>query len=318
MGNLPTSRVNSGRPFAQAGVDYTGPFSIKISRNKTGKAYLAVFVCMATKATHLEVVSDLSASAFINVLKRFIARRGKSYHIYSDNGRNFVGAKNELNELSKFFQDDQVKDKILEFTSEKLIKWTFIPPYSQHVGGLWESTVKTAKSHLKVVISQTSLTFEELTTIFAQIEAILNSRPITPVSTDPSDLNALTPGHFIIGAPLTAIPEPDLENGPLNRLSRFQLLTRLVQGFCKRWSREYVTQLQARHKWKEVRLNPNLKAGALVLIRDDNASPLQWKLGRIIQMFEGSDGLIRTVEFKTPLGVTQRAVQKICVLPFED
>lgn len=128
---------------------------------------------------------------------------------------------------------------------------------------------KAAKSHLKAVTSQTSLTFEELTTIFAQIEAILNSRPITPVSTDPLDLNALTPGHFLIGAPLTAIPEPDLEDIPLNRLSRFQLLSRLVQGFWKRWSREYVTQLQARYKWKEVQPNPYLKIGALVLIRDD-------------------------------------------------
>ncbi|XP_018362820.1 PREDICTED: uncharacterized protein LOC108761001 [Trachymyrmex cornetzi] len=196
MGNLPASRVNPGRPFAQAGVDYAGPFSIKISRNKTGKAYLAVFVCMATKATHLEVVSDLSASAFINALKRFIARRDTSH--------------------------------------------------------------------------------------------IEDSRPITPVSTDPSDLNALMPGHFIIGAPLTAIPEPDLENGPLNRTNGRK------------------------------RSNPNLKVGALVLIRDDNAPPLQWKLGRIIQMFEGSDGLIRTVELETPLGVTQRAVQKICVLTLED
>lgn len=157
------------------------------------------------------------------------------------------------------------------------------------------------------------MTFEELTTIFTQIEAILNSRPLTSVSTDSSDLNALTPGHFLTGAPLTVIPEPDLEENPLNCLSRFQLLPRIVQGFWRRWSKEYVTQLQARHKWKEVRHNPHLKIGALVLIRDDNAPPLQWRLGRITKMFEGSDGLVRTVELKTALGLTQRATQKICV-----
>ncbi|XP_024875383.1 uncharacterized protein LOC112456855, partial [Temnothorax curvispinosus] len=202
-------------------------------------------------------------------------------NLHADNGRNFVGAKNELNNLAKFLQSESVKSKILEFTAEQMIEWTFIPPYSPHVGELWEAAVKSAKSHLKAVIRPTSLTFEELTTVFAQIEAILNSRPLTPVSADPSDLTALKPGHFLVGAPLTAIPEPDLDEVPLNRLSRFQLLSSFVQGFWKRWMREYVTQLQSRQKWKETLPNPHLKIGALVLLRDDNAPPLQWRLGRI-------------------------------------
>lgn len=226
----------------------------------------------------LEVVSDLSTVAFINTLKRFVARRGKSSHLYSDNGRNFVGARNELNEWINFIQSKQLKNKVLEFTAEQSIEWIFIPPYSPHVGGIWESAVKSAKSHLKAVVNQTSLTFKELTTIFTQIEAILNSRPITPVSTDPSDLSALTPGHFLVGTPLTAIPEPNLEEIQLNRLSRYQLLSSMLQGFWKRWSREYVANLQTRQKWKESKENPHLKIGALVLLRDDNAPPLQWRL----------------------------------------
>ncbi|XP_018373016.1 PREDICTED: uncharacterized protein LOC108767569 [Trachymyrmex cornetzi] len=317
MGNLPAVRVNPGRPFNHTGIDYAGPFTIKISRNKSGKAYLAVFVCLATKAVHLEVVSDLSTVAFINTLKRFVARRGKSSHLYSDNGRNFIGARNELNEWVRFIQSEQLKNEVLEFTAEQSIRWKFIPPYSPHVGGIWESAVKAAKSHMKAVMNQNSLTFEELTTIFTQIEAILNSRPITPVSTDPSDLSALTPGHFLVGAPLTAIPEPNIEQIHLNRLSRFQLLSSIIQGFWKRWSREYVSNLQVRQKWKERKENPNLKIGALVLLRDDNAPPLQWRLGRITELIKGQDGLVRMVELKTQLGLTQRAIQRISVLPLE-
>ncbi|XP_018368806.1 PREDICTED: uncharacterized protein LOC108764899 [Trachymyrmex cornetzi] len=317
MGNLPAVRVNPGRPFNHMGVDYAGPFTIKISRNKSGKVYLAVFVCLATKAVHLEVVSDLSTVAFINTLKRFVARRGKSSHLYSDNGRNFVGARNEMNEWVRFIQSELLKNEVLEFTAEQSIRWTFIPPYSPHVGGIWESAVKVAKSHMKAVMNQNSLTFEELPTIFTQIEAILISRPITPVSTDPSDLSTLMPGHFLVGAPLTAIPEPNLEQIHLNRLSRFQLLSSIIQGFWKRWSREYVSNLQVRQKWKERKENPNLKIGALVLLRDDNAPPLQWRLGRIIELIKGQDGLVRMVELKTQLGLTQRAIQRISVLPLE-
>lgn len=111
-----------------------------------------MFVCLATKATHFEVVSDLSTVAFINTLKRFTARRDKSCHLYSDNGRNFVGANNELNELANFLKHEQLKIKVLDFTAEQSIKWTFIPPYSPHVGGLWESAVKAAKAYLKIII----------------------------------------------------------------------------------------------------------------------------------------------------------------------
>ncbi|XP_071646576.1 uncharacterized protein [Temnothorax longispinosus] len=225
-------------------------------------------------------VEELTAAN--TALVKMAQRQAFAQEIWDkDNGRNFVGAKNELNNRAKFLQSESVKSKILEFTAEQMIEWTFIPPYSPHVRELWEAAVKSAKSHLKAVIKPTSLTFEELTTVFAQIEAILNSRPLTPVSADPSDLTALTPGHFLVGAPITAIPEPDLDEVPLNRLSRFQLLSSFVQGFWKRWMREYVTQLQSRQKWKETLPNPHLKIGALVLLRDDNAPPLQWRLGRI-------------------------------------
>lgn len=103
MGSLPACRVTLARPFVNTGVDYAGPFNIKISRNKNGKAYLSIFVCLATKAVHFELVSDLSAASFLNTIKRFIARRGKCLNLYSDNSTTFVGANNQLLKLKQFF-----------------------------------------------------------------------------------------------------------------------------------------------------------------------------------------------------------------------
>ncbi|XP_011858773.1 PREDICTED: uncharacterized protein LOC105556299, partial [Vollenhovia emeryi] len=261
MGDLPSVRVQPSRAFLNVGVDYGGPFNIKISRNKTNKAYLCLFVCLATRAIHLELVSDLSTSAFLNALKRFIARRGKCINIYSDNGSNFKGANNELKELANLLLTDAHQRCILEYSADNFVKWHFIPPHAPHMGGIWEAGIKSAKTHLKRILGNALLTFEEFYTLTTEIEACLNSRPMSPMSHDPSDLSALSPGHFLIGAPLTSIPEPDLSELASNRLTRYQLLAKLQQHFWKRWSREYLTQFQARTKWKEERANKALQVG---------------------------------------------------------
>ena len=116
--------------------------------------------------------------------------------------------------------------------------------------GLWEAAVKSAKKHLERVVGGTKLTFEKLQALFVQIEAVLNSRPLTPISTDATDLSYLTPGHFLIGAPMTAVPSPSLEHLQIGTLSRWQLIQKIQNHFWRRWSREYLTQLQTRTKWK--------------------------------------------------------------------
>ncbi|RLU26233.1 hypothetical protein DMN91_000026 [Ooceraea biroi] len=153
------------------------------------------------------------------------------------------------------------------------IEWSFIPPYSPHLGGLWEAGVKSCKYHLKRAMGNTLFTFEELTTLLVQIEACLNSRPLSPLSSDPSDLQPLTPGHFIVGGPLTGLPETDLSELKINRLNRWEMIQRAVQDFWKRWADEYVANLQSRVKWKTEQ--KNLKINDLVLLREDNLPPLK-------------------------------------------
>lgn len=196
------------------------------------------------------MVSDLSTDAFIGALKRFISRRGRCQNIYSDNATNFVGAKNQLAELQQTIYSEDNQEKIVTECSNKGINFNFIPPRAPHFGGLWEAAVKSAKHLLLRSVSTASLTYEELETVVVEVEGILNSRPLTPMSNDPADLTALTPGHFLIGEALTAQVDKRSENTKCNLLSHWKLVGQLKAEFWKRWSNEYLTDLQQRHKWK--------------------------------------------------------------------
>ena len=252
MGDLPQARVSYSRPFLDVGVDYCGPLYIKErrfrNRNKL-KVYVAIFVCMGTKAVHLELVSDLTTEAFIASLKRFFSRRGISRTIHSDNATNFVGASRELAELYNLFESDEHKKTVNKFLIQQKVTWNFIPPRSPHFGGLWEAAVKSSKHHLFRTVGDTLLTFEQLETFIIEIEGILNSRPISPMSPDPNDLQPLTPGHFLIGGPLMSFPQMDLTDINSNRLSSWQHAQKLRQHFWKRWQKEYLHQLTVRSKW---------------------------------------------------------------------
>ncbi|KMQ86241.1 hypothetical protein RF55_14823 [Lasius niger] len=319
MGELPSHRVHPSRPFSICGVDYGGPLYIREGRRrnaKTVKAYIAIFVCFSTKAVHIELVSDMSSETFINALKRFMARRGKVSHIYSDNGTNFVGASKELQELYNLLKDEQHKLHLEKFLSEDNITWHFIPPNAPNFGGLWEAAIKSTKTHLKRITGQTSLNYEEMYTLLAQIEAILNSRPITAMSSDPNDLSFLTPGHFLIGDSLNTTAEPDITRVQQNRLSRWQHVEQMRQHFWNRWSTEYLNQLQQRTKWK-VSGGRQLLPGCLVLVQQRGLTPLQWILGRVIKVHPGADGIARTATIRTSKGVLDRPLTKLCILPLE-
>lgn len=312
MSDLPKERITPARAFINSGVDYCGPFTIRdrLTRNyKPIKAYICLFVCLATKAIHLELVSDLSTNAFLAAFRRFTARRGKCVNLYSDNATNFTGADSVLR---KFV--DQHKHSFQTELSMEGIHWHFIPPRAPHFGGLWEAGVKSCKHHIKRVLGNAILSFEEFATVLAQIEACLNSRPLHPLSTDPNDPNALTPSHFLIGENITAVPDSNYLEVNENRLSRFQRLQKLLQHFWQRWSQEYLAELQTRTKWKQ-RHNELLQPGILVLIKEENAPPLKWLLGRIIEVHKGEDGVVRVVTLKTAHGLFKRPASKLCVIP---
>ncbi|XP_070069897.1 uncharacterized protein [Drosophila takahashii] len=269
----------------------------KLRGKRPDKAYTAVFCCFATKAVHLELVSDLTTDAFLGALRRFLSRCGRCQTIHCDNATNFVGANNKLKALEEAIFTDKAQAQIIHHCNQRQVDFKFIPPRAPSFGGLWEAAVKSAKRLLVSVTATASLTFEELNTVIVEVEAILNSRPITPMSSDPTDVSALTPGHFLIGEPLTAPPDVNLSPNNKTLVKRWELVSRLKHPFWKQWSMEYLQELQMRNKWKT--MSQNVKEGLLVLIKEDNLPVMSWPMGKIVKTYPGRDNYVRVVDVKT-------------------
>lgn len=181
------------------------------------------------------------------------------------------------------------------------------------MGGKWEALIKSIKYHLHRTIGETKLTYEEASTLLTQIEAILNSRPLEPLSDDPTDLLTLTPGHFLIGTPLQALPEPCLTELSTTRLSKWQFIQQRVQQFWKQWSTQYLQRQQSISKWYHT--NNKIQIGSLVLISDERTPPGRWPLARITELLPGSDQLTRVVKVKTATTTLVRPLSKLIILP---
>ncbi|XP_055527342.1 uncharacterized protein LOC129719960 [Wyeomyia smithii] len=236
MAELPASRVTVARAFSTTGVDYFGPVHIRPGYRRTAeKAYVSVFVCFVTKAVHLELVGNQSTACFIQALRRFVARRGLCSTLHSDNGTNFVGARNQLKDLMANLRSKQHHEDVARECAKLNIQWHFIPPGAPHFGGLWEAAVRSSKYHLLRVLGETPVYFEDMLTTLAQVEACLNFRPLTQLTDRPNDLKPLTPGHFLVGGSLQAVLDNNFVDIPTNRLHHWQAVQKKVQEFWKRW-----------------------------------------------------------------------------------
>lgn len=318
QGQLPKDRFAFIHAFLYSGVDCAGPVLIKsgTSRNAPSqKAFIVLFICLATKAIHLELATSMSTESFLAAIDRFFSTRGLSNKMYSDNGSNFIGAAREFRELQELLNSEDHKTKIETHCSNKFVEWKFIPPRAPQFGGIWESAVKLTKYHLARVLGNSLLTFEEYYTVLKKVEAILNSRPLTPESDDPTDLRVLTPGHFLIGRPLISKPEENIAEVPMYRLTRLRRLQSYSQQMWKRFSDEYVHQLQQMSKNFKHQITIN--KGDMVLLKDESPSTLDWVVGRITNTYPGKDGIVRVVDVKTAKGEFRRPVTKIAKLPLE-
>jgi hypothetical protein len=202
--------------------------------------------------------------------------------------------------------------RVQDFLTSEGCEWKFIPPHSPHFGGLWEAAVKSMRYHLQRTLGSHIVTYEEFSTLPAEKEACLNSRPLCALSDDPFNPTYLSPGHFLIGEPLTQLPAADY-TVKFNRLSRWQTYQQQFQQFWQRWSSDYLQSLQQRKRWQMT--PPNLKIGDLILLREDNMTPLQWPTGVITDTHAGKDGIVRVVTLRTPKGTFKRPTTKICPLP---
>lgn len=305
MGDLPKERVTISRPFTTTGVDFAGPFDCRLiaTRSKTTKIYLALFICFTTRAIHLELVFSLTSEDFLKSLKRFTNRRGLPNLMWSDRGTNFKGAAGYL---------DLQHDTIQSAVAKEGINWKFLLAKTPHRGGFWEAGVKAAKKPLLRQLKGVILNYDEYATLFTEIEGILNSRPLCYRTYGTSETEIITPGHFLIGDYMKAVPEPEDGQYKLKLSRRYHELKNRINQFFRVWSKDYMNQLQQRSKWLDAQ--PNLEVDQVVLLKDDETKPYEWPLARITKVFP-VDGVVRTVEVFSKGKTSKKAVNFIIPLP---
>lgn len=308
MADLPKVRVTPYEPpFTSTGIDYFGPLHVKRGRG-TAKRYGCIFVCMTTRAIHLELAQSLETDAFIMVLRRFLNTRGDVKELRSDNGTNFVGAERELRASIKEWNHKQIEEEL----QQRDCKWVFHPPGASHMSGVWERLIRSAKRAMKAILGEKTVDEEVLRTVLSEAQAITNSRPLCPNSDDPRDIEAITPNHLLLQRAVTTIPPGCFDDSDLVSRKKWRQSQILAEHYWNRWLKEYLPTLQQRQKWHVPRRN--LETNDLVLVADGNVKRGDWPLGRVMQVFQGRDGHVRSAEIKTKSTVLHRPITKLCLL----
>ena len=308
MADLPDERVVPDMaPFTKVGVDYFGPIEVKRGRSLL-KRYGVIFTCLTSRAVHLEVAHSLDTDSCINALRRFICRRGPVSNLRSDNGTNFIGANKELKQSLAALNNAKIQDALIQDG----IKWSFNTPSASHQGGVWERLIRSVRSILTSVLGQQILDDEGLQTLFCEVEAILNDRPLTKVSDDPNDLEALTPNHILLLKGKPIFPPGLFEKSDLYIRRKWKQVQYIAGLFWKRWTAEYLLVMQERQRWAAPRRN--FSPGDIVIVADPTAPRGSWKMGRVLSTKSDSKGLVRSVCIQTKTSVLERPVTKICLL----
>jgi len=324
MADLPADRVYPSPPFTYTGLDCFGPFYTKQGR-KECKRYGLLFTCLSSRAIHIEMLEDLSTDSFINGLRCFIAIRGAVRQIKSDQGTNFVGAKNEfekcLSELDK--------DRIATFLAKNQCDFQMNVPNASHRGGVWERQIRTVRSVLSSVLAQAAgrLDDSSLRTMFYEAMSIVNNRPLTiETINDPKGVEPLTPNHLLTMKEAVPLPPPGkFVREDLYARKRWRRVQYLTEQFWHRWRKEYLTSLSLRQQWHAPRRN--VSVGDVVMIKEDNIPRNEWKLAKVVVANEDDDGLVRKVRIQMgqrdlgkkgerlkQVSFLERPVQKLVVL----
>ncbi|KAK3736377.1 hypothetical protein QZH41_006148 [Actinostola sp. cb2023] len=308
MADLPQLRVTPQTPpFYYTACDYFGPFTVKIQRNKTAKHYGVIFTCLNTRAVHLEMAVDCSSMEFLQVLRRFFSLRGYPHTILSDNGTQMVGAARELREMIEGWDVNELR----EFCAERSIEWKFTTPAAPHQNGCAEALVKSCKGALKTAIGDQVLTPFELYTCLLEVGNLVNQRPIGRTPNDPDDGSYLCPNDLLLGRASAEVPQGPFKDTK-NPRRRVEFIQKIVESFWKRWLRDVLPTLVPRKKWRNERRD--VKVNDIVTVADSNAVRGNWKVGRILEVYPGSDGRVRNVKVKTTDGVYIRPITKVAVI----
>ncbi|XP_078346298.1 uncharacterized protein LOC144631679 [Oculina patagonica] len=297
MGNLPLERLKPSPPWHNTAIDLFGPFKIRdeVKKRTTGKCYGVLFNCMSTRAVHVDLAPDYSTEKFLLVLRRFVSLRGYPAKLYSDNGPQLVAANQELQMMTKSWNWQDLN----EFGVTEGFQWEFIPADAPWQNGISEALIKSIKRAITLAIGENVLTFSELQTICFEAANLVNERPIGRHPTTTDDGAYLCPNDLLLGRSTPRVPSGPFRESA-NPRHRFEFVQNIVNGFWKRWTRDFFPSLLVRQKWHTS--HRNVKVGDIVLIQDSNQIRGNWKLGRVTKAHESKDGKVRKVEvqYKNP------------------
>ncbi|XP_051806692.1 uncharacterized protein LOC127534752 [Acanthochromis polyacanthus] len=312
MSDLPQDRLSPEPPFTHVGLDIFGPWTVIARRTRGGhaenKRWAIMFTCLSTRAVHIEVIESMTTASFINALRRFAAIRGPVKTLRSDRGTNFIGACKELS----FNTDDS---DLKTYLQNNKCTWTFNPPHSSHRGGVWERMIGVARRILDALLlkKKTSLlTHEGLITLMAEVTAVMNSRPLVPISSDPEEPTVLTPSMLLthkvesLSAPVGDFDANDLSS------KHWRKVQGLADAFWRRWRLEYLATLQPRRKRHAVKRD--LQEGDVVLLKDAQAKRTDWSTGLVVKTIPSQDGRVRKVEVK----VVRQGTPKVYLRPISE
>ncbi|XP_075156642.1 uncharacterized protein LOC142229926 [Haematobia irritans] len=260
------------------------------------------------RAVHIELVSTLNTSSCIMAIRNFICRRGTPRELFSDNGTNFVGAERELRQAIKEIDTNEL---IRSFTSATM-KWNFNSPSSPHMGGAWERLVRSVKTVLYKILPERCPSEEVLRSMMAEVENIINSRPLTYIPIDGENKEALTPNHLLLGSSNGLKPLASYDDAGVVLRQSWLSSQQVAEQFWRRWVSEYLSTLTCRTKWFE-KAKP-LEVGDLVVVVDPSNPRNVWPRGKVIEIFKASDGQVRRAKVLTSCGVLERPAVKLAVL----
>ncbi|XP_030605166.1 uncharacterized protein LOC115793807 [Archocentrus centrarchus] len=312
MADLPADRVTPEPPFTTVGLDVFGPWTVVTRRTRGGSAqskrWAVLFTCMSTRAVHIELIETMSTDSLINALRRFFSIRGPAKLLRSDRGTNFVGACKELGL-------DTDNTAVGNYLQARGCSWVFNPPHASHMGGSWERLIWVARRILDAMLLQkgpTSLNHEVLSTFMAEVMAIINARPLVPISTDPDCPAILTPAMLLTQKMDTvSAPSGNFSSGQLYG-KQWKRVQHLADTFWKRWKGEYLSTLQSRAKWTENR--PNVKEGDVVLLKDAQVNRNKWPMGLVTKAFHSNDMKVRKVEVR----IVKEGTPKVYLRPISE
>jgi hypothetical protein len=319
-------RVTPHAAFTHTGVDYFGPLNVR-NEGKVSHVWICLFTCLTVRAIHLEVVADLTTVEFIAALRRFVARRGRPMRFISDNAPHFKLASDVVSRIWSNIVDNP---EVYSYCTNEGIRWTFITQYAPWAGGVYERLVGIVKAPLRKSLGRALLSTSELATLLCEIEAIVNSRPLTFVGDDLNDKEVLTPNHFLMLNPKCGTPtcedesdDPDFEllnTTESDIVNLWKKGQNILNEFWKQWTSEYLLGLRQRQSYHHKRQRSTTvepRVGHVVLIKDPCLPRGSWRLARVYSLIPSHDGEVRTalVKLSRTGRIVRRPLSLLC--PFE-